>query len=166
MSVGYWFLCAFLGLAGFFPLVLLFHCEALFAPRKPGKGGHIAEVWLEWDVCRGSTLYRQRFQTQWMAALFAKFYAVQLDWVLPTHWRTTDYCGRPCLEKYAYGLKFGVRPVSEAEAVEFWSIWSPHLPGPQATRGNMLVHVRSLEKKKLLRRRVGETTQSLTYALT
>jgi hypothetical protein len=102
---------------------------AWMTPRKVGRGDYVAEVWLEWDICRGSTLYRQRFAYEWQAALFAKLYAMQLDYVLPTHWRTTDYHGRLCWEKYEYGIKFGVRQVTPHERDNFQLIWSPVMPG-------------------------------------
>lgn len=103
--------------------------QRVFAPRKAGSGDFVAEVWLEWPLCRGSTLYRQRFARQEQAALFAKFYAMLLDWMLPTHWRTTDYLGRPSLERYDYGIHFGVRAATSEEAQSFTPVWTTRLPG-------------------------------------
>ena len=103
--------------------------QRIFAPRKTGSGDFVAEVWLEWPLCRGSTLYRQRFAHQWQAAVFAKLYAMLLDWVLPTYWRTTDYLGRPCRERYDYGIYFGVRAATAEEAQSFAPLWTTTLPG-------------------------------------
>jgi len=93
------------------------------------EGGHVAEVWLEWPLCRGSTLYRQRLATEPQAARFARRMARVLDLVLPTHWHSTDYVGRPCLERYDYGIQYGVRPLTQAEHTTFSPLWSPVMPG-------------------------------------
>jgi len=111
------------------PLVVLLSGLGLLAPRKAGAGPFVAEVWLEWPVCRGSTLYRQRFRHHWVAAFFVKAYAKALDFYLPTHYRCSDWSGRPYLESYDYGIHFGVRETTPAEQAKFCPVWSPVLPG-------------------------------------
>jgi len=109
--------------------LLLFLSPQLLTPTKAGSGSFIAEIWLKWPVCRGSTLYRQRFRYHWMAHCFAKVYAVALDCFLPTHYRCSDCSGRSYMEKYDYGIIFGVRKATACEHAEFRPIWSPVLPG-------------------------------------
>lgn len=100
-----------------------------------GSGNYVAEVWLEWPICRGSTLYRQRFESQAKAERYARRAAALLDAILPTHWRSTDYLERPCREKYDYGIYFGVRDIAPSEMQSFSAIWSPQLPGHKGYDG-------------------------------
>jgi hypothetical protein len=62
-------------------------------PRVKTKGEWVAEVWLEWPICRGSTMYRQRFRFRWMARLAVRFHALLLDAHLPTHYRIRTGAG-------------------------------------------------------------------------
>lgn len=91
-------------------------------------GAYVAEVWLNWEICRGSTLYRARFHRQWQAALAAKFHAVWLDWVLPTHYRAEYSSGRRYWEPYGFAICFGVRAATSL-VQDRATLWSPHLPG-------------------------------------
>ncbi len=97
---------------------------------------HVAEVWLEWPVCRGSTMYRAQAKTEKGALLKAKLAAVQLDLLLPTSYPDTDWHGRPCRIPYDYGIKFGVRPLTEREQAEgVQAVWTTHLPGTREFAG-------------------------------
>lgn len=108
-----------------FELALLAHRRA-----TPHQGEHVVEVWLEWPLCTGSTLYRQRFRSRWMARLAMRAHALQLDLVLPTHWRTTDWSGRPYMERYDYGIRYGLRqPTPQEREVGVPSIWTCEMPG-------------------------------------
>jgi len=72
----------------------------------------VAEVWLDWELCRGSTLYRERFDDFDDAGTSAKKAAKDLDWVLANR---------------VFGIRWGVRRASKAD--NGLPIWSPHLPG-------------------------------------
>jgi hypothetical protein len=109
--------------------------QALMGPGTAGTGPYVAEVWLDWEICRGSTMYRQRFENKETAELFAKNAARYLDWILPTHWRTTDWSGRPYFEKYGYAIKFGVRSIDVVEDKDFQVVWATRLPGQQGITG-------------------------------
>lgn len=108
--------------------MLLMHAHQL-KPRKNRTGDWVAEVWLEWEVCRGSTMYRQRFRFRWTAYLAVRLRAILLDGVLPRFYRDTDWGGRPKMYEYEYGIHYGVRKLVEGEGREFHAIWSDVLPG-------------------------------------
>ncbi len=103
---------------------------------SPNRGEHVVEVWLEWPLCRGSTLYRQRFRSRWLAYASMRIHAMMLDMELPTHWRSTDWHGKPCLERYDYGIHYGMRkPTSSERELGVHTLWSPVLPGHQGHAG-------------------------------
>lgn len=105
--------------------------RAVFGPRK-----WVAEVWLEWPLCRGSTLYRSSFRWRWLAMLSARWHAWRLDTELPRGWRDIDYLGRPYWEPYEFGVYWGVRrPTPRERRFGAYSIWSPKLPGHKGYRG-------------------------------
>jgi hypothetical protein len=104
-------------------------------PRVKTKGEWVAEVWLEWPICRGSTMYRQRFRFRWMAYLAVRFHAFLLDAHLPTHYRDTDWSGNPCLYRYDYGIYYGVRKLAASECERFHPFWSVDLPGSKEYHG-------------------------------
>lgn len=79
------------------------------------RGDFVAEVWLEWPVCRGSTLYRGRYATRARAVDHARRAAQVLDSVLPRTYRAEDWGGKPYREAYDYGVRFGVRPLTTHE---------------------------------------------------
>ena len=76
-------------------------------------GPWVAEAWLEWDVCRGSVLYRERFNTMDDAARMAKGHARTLDYWLP--------------RRDGMGINWGVRRACDADTGH--AIWSPAMPG-------------------------------------
>jgi hypothetical protein len=82
-------------------------------PAHSPKGPWVAEAWLEWDICPGSTLYRERFDTRENAAWAAKAWAKELDWRLP--------------HRDDMGIKWGVRKACEFDTER--AIWSPYMPG-------------------------------------
>lgn len=110
-------------------ILFLTHSKQLLKPRRGRQGDWVAEVWLEWEVCRGSTMYRQRFSQRWMAYLAVRFHALVLDGLLPTHYWSTDWSGRPCRYRHEYAILYGVRQVLPAEAQDFHPVWSEDLPG-------------------------------------
>lgn len=102
----------------------------------PKEGDHVVEVWLEWPICTGSTMYRQRFRHRWVAYVAMRAHALMLDMELPTHWRSTDWSGRPCLERYDYGICYGMRRPTEGEREHgVPGIWSCVLPGHEDHAG-------------------------------
>lgn len=115
--------------------LFLMHSKQLLQPRKGRQGDWVAEVWLEWEVCRGSTMYRQRFSQRWMAYLAVRFHAIVLDGLLPTHYRDIDWSGRPCWYHHEYAILYGVRKVLPQEAKDFCPVWSEELPGKRGYRG-------------------------------
>lgn len=119
-----------LGLTGF-----LLYSEKLLKPRAGRSGEWVSEVWLEWEICRGSTMYRQRFSYRWTAYLATRLHALLLDMVLPSHYWNTDCIGRRCLYRHEYGILYGVRKVLPSEALEFSPVWSDVLPGHRGHSG-------------------------------
>jgi len=98
--------------------------------KQESLGPYVAEVWLDWEICRGSTLYRQSFHSKRMALLFAKVYAVMLDASLPKLYRVDDSEeGCPCFEHYNFEIKFGVRSMLESEASRFTPFFTSTMPG-------------------------------------
>jgi len=90
----------------------------------------VAECWLEWPVCRGSTLYRRSFKSARAAERSARRRAWLLDMLLPSHYRAEYSSGRPYMESYDFGIKWGVRmATSEESAKGVDRIWAPTLPG-------------------------------------
>ncbi len=114
--------------------MLLMHAHML-KPRKNRRGDWVAEVWLEWEVCRGSTMYRQRFRFRWTAHLSVRLRAILLDGVLPRFYRDTDWSGRPKMYEYEYGIHYGVRKLVEGEGQSFQPIWTDVLTGHRDHRG-------------------------------
>lgn len=90
-------------------------------------GPFVAEVWLEWEICRGSTLYRQRFRDQRCAERAVRKAAAKLDMALPSYYMDTDWSGRRVPYKYEYEIRFGVRPAVATDTTT--RIWSPVMPG-------------------------------------
>lgn len=78
-------------------------------------GDFVAEVWLEWPMCRGSTMYRGRFATAARAEAHVRGAARLLDMFLPKSYLTEDYSGRPYREPYDFGILFGVRALTPHE---------------------------------------------------
>lgn len=107
----------------------------LYAVRKKTEGDHVAEIWLDWGIGRGSTLYRQRFKTERGAYRAVRLRALLLDWALPTHYGATNWSGRRYFEKHEYALQWGIRQISPQECDEFRQIWSPSLPGDRYFSG-------------------------------
>lgn len=96
----------------------------------PGEGAHVVEVWLKWSLGQGSTLYRQRFRSRWVALLSLRYRAWLLDVVLPTHWVGEDYYGRRCVYPHEYGIAYGLRsPTADECEHGVAGFWSPALPG-------------------------------------
>jgi hypothetical protein len=97
---------------------------------KKSNGPFVAEVWLEWEICRGSTMYRQSFHSQRMAAIFAKLYAVLIDASLPRLYRVDDASDDgPVYERHQFEIHFGVRARVDGEAQRLSPIFSSTMPG-------------------------------------
>ncbi len=123
-----------LALAGFFFTVMRPYAPPTGRERDAQDDGpFVAEVWLEWEICTGSTLYRQRFSSEKAAERAVRSAAAKLDAVLPTHYVDIDWSGRRVPYKYEYEIRFGVRRAASNESTA--RIWSPALPGTQAYSG-------------------------------
>lgn len=101
----------------------------LLSPKSKSSGEWVAEVWLEWEIVRGSTMYRQRFRTKFGAWLFSKIYALFLDAYLPTGYWETTRGGTPYVEKYEFGIFYGIRKMYLGESTKFRKVFSPFMPG-------------------------------------
>jgi hypothetical protein len=88
---------------------------------------YVAEVWLEWEICRGSTMVRRKFKHLWTAALFAKIAAMIVDFHLPSYYRAEYSDGEPYLEKYGFEIHYGIRQLGENEI--YCPVWSLVMPG-------------------------------------
>lgn len=107
-----------------------------YVPKKKDAGQYVAEVWLEWPICRGSTMYRQRFNTQRGAYLAVRLHALLLDWHLPRYYWDIDWVGRALQLKHDYGIYYGVRQLNDEEREDgVRAIWSPVLPGEKDFSG-------------------------------
>ena len=97
---------------------------------------YVAEVWLEWDICRGSTMYRATAKTRHGAWLKAKIAAMKLDFLLPKFYWDTDWSGRRCRYAYEFGIHFGVRPLTDQEQQHgIRAIWTTVMPGSREFAG-------------------------------
>ena len=97
---------------------------------------YVAEVWLEWDICRGSTMYRATAKTRHGAWLKAKIAAMKLDFLLPKFYWDTDWSGRRCRYAYEFGIHFGVRPLTDQEQQHgLRAIWTTVMPGSREFAG-------------------------------
>lgn len=109
---------------------ILYFAPVLLRPGRNGGARYIAEVWLTCNGGRGSTMYRQRFDTMFMASMYAKLYALVLDIHLPTHYTVFNGGGRKVQEKHNYGIRFHVRHTTVGESGGFLDpIWTTVLPG-------------------------------------
>ena len=117
-----------------FSVGFLFLC--LSRPSVRNKGDFVAEVWLRWEICAGSTMYRKNFKTQRAAHIFAKLYAIILDGLLPRVYFSEGWGGGLIKNKYEYGISYGVRKMTEAERNgSFYRIYSTYLPGTDGFSG-------------------------------
>lgn len=108
-------------LVGFLLAVLAISGLVLVMPlvfSSPQKGGHVVEIWLEWPLCTGSVMYRQRYRWRWMAMLDMRIRAEALDWKLPHFWRTTDWNGKVIRISYDFGIAYGIRTPTAKESRE------------------------------------------------
>ena len=99
-------------------------------------GDFVAEVWLEWPLCRGSTMYRGRFATAARAETYVRSAARLLDTWLPKTYRAEDCLGRPYREDYEYGIQFGVRALTPHEREHGVSEFlTTRMPGQRGHQG-------------------------------
>ena len=125
---------SFIGfLAAFaFPL----YAPVLFRPRQRTTGDWVAEVYLNWEICRGSTMYRQRFRTKEGAARFARFHAWILDRLLPRYYFTEGWSeGSRVRNTYDFAICWGVRRLVGHETTRFSTVWATTMPGASDFHG-------------------------------
>ncbi len=131
-----WGICLLIVLAIFGVVGMPIYAPALLRPRSAkSQGRYVAEVWLNWEVCRGSTMYRQRFRTKWGAYLQVKLHAMALDMALPRYYQDTDWSGKRCLYKHGFDILFSVRTLAKVEETDFQPLWSVAMPGSQGYSG-------------------------------
>lgn len=133
--------CAGLAAVGIVALVLFAGVFALtgskwYAPRAGVHGQYVAEVWLEWSICRGSTMYRQRFASRTHAYLMMRLHAFLLDLHLPRYFWDIDWEGKALQVEHGYSLCFALRELTDEEAQSGVApVWSSVLPGYTNYRG-------------------------------
>lgn len=111
-------------------LAVLLLLQLLSVRSAPVGQEHVVEVWLEWPICRGSTMYRASFRYRWWAIAMMRYHALKLDWLLPTHYRASDWSGQSYLEKHEYGIYYGLRQPTEVERLHgVTAVWSTVMPG-------------------------------------
>jgi hypothetical protein len=111
-------------------------------------GSFIAECWLEWEICTGSTMYRAAFKSEEAAAAAAKRHAALLDALLPTHYQAEFSSGRRYMEKYCFEIRWGVRPLTAHEKEHgVHTLWTTIMPGTRGHAGeHASAHPLSLDK--------------------
>jgi len=120
---------------GALALAVLYFAPVLLRPGS-NRGEHIAEVWLTTKGGRGSTMYRQRFDTLLMAKLYVKLYAFVLELHLPTHYTVLDGKGNLVKKEHEYTINSGVRQTTVGElGAWFDAIWTAVLPGESKFAG-------------------------------
>lgn len=110
--------------------------------RQPGllqgdpNGTFVAEAWLEWEICRGSTMFRAAYSTAARAERAARLAAKLLDRELPLHYRAEYSNGRRYWESYGFDIRFGVRPLAPSEQRNgVFRIWTTDMPGTKEHQG-------------------------------
>lgn len=97
---------------------------------------YVAEVWLEWPICRGATMFRATARTKTRALVKAKLRAAMLDLLLPKTYPGEDWSGRRVSYSYDFGIMWGVRePTAHEAQVGVVPIWTTTLPGHQGHAG-------------------------------
>jgi hypothetical protein len=90
----------------------------------------VAEVWLDWSITRGSTMYRASARSPALAQLKAKTAAMVLNALLPRYFMDTDWRGNPCKVPIEANVNYGVREPTAAELKDgIKSIWATTMPG-------------------------------------
>lgn len=96
----------------------------------------VAEVWLQWPICRGATMFRATARTKKRALVKAKLRAAMLDLLLPRTYPGEDWSGRRCTYRYDYGILYGVRKPTEQEKQHgIRPVWTTALPGERGFAG-------------------------------
>lgn len=100
------------------------------------KPQFVAEVWLDWGVGRGSTMYRSSASSLRMAGLKVKLAALVLNLVLPTFYWGPSRTGRPVRYKHDFTICFGVRQPTSCETSDgVKTIWTASMPGTPGFAG-------------------------------
>lgn len=100
------------------------------------EGDYVAEAWLEWSICTGSTMYRGRFASEARAHAEVKSRAMWLDFLLPKYYRAENAAGRMYWESYDFSIRYGVRKLTEYEKAHgVQCFWTDKLPGHSSHRG-------------------------------
>lgn len=97
--------------------------------KARAHGMYVAEAWLSGESCAEVTLYRQRFRSRPVAAVFARLLAAALDLRLLAHHRDAVPIGHPAMRAHELSIQFGVRKLTPSEQQEgVRAVWLPVLP--------------------------------------
>lgn len=94
------------------------------------KNRFVAEVWLDWGIGRGSTMYRSTAKYQHLAALKARVATILLDLLLPKCFWGQSRTGRTVRYTHDFCIRYGVRQATALEQKEgVTAIWTCSMPG-------------------------------------
>lgn len=114
--------------------VLCFHTQDILNGDSEEK--FVAEVWLEWEICTGSTMFRAAFSSAKRAERAARLAAKLLDLVLPRAYPAEYSSGRRYYETYNFEIRWGVRAPTGMESERGVSrIWTTVMPGSSSHQG-------------------------------
>jgi hypothetical protein len=100
------------------------------------KNRFVAEVWLDWGIGRGSTMYRSTAKSQRLAALKAKVATLLLDLLLPKFFWGPSRAGRPVRYSHDFCIRYGVRQATALEQKDgVTAIWTCSMPGSPGFSG-------------------------------
>jgi hypothetical protein len=100
------------------------------------KPQHVAEVWLDWGIGRGSTMYRSSACSLRLASLKMKLAALVLNLVLPTFYWGPSRTGRPVRYKHDFTICFGARQLAAIELKDgVKTVWTVSMPGSRGFAG-------------------------------
>lgn len=100
------------------------------------KNRFVAEVWLDWGIGRGSTMYRSTAKSQRLAALKARLATMVLDLLLPKFFWGPSRTGRAARYSCGFSIQWGVRQATVLEQKEgVTAIWTCSMPGSPGYTG-------------------------------
>lgn len=100
------------------------------------KPQYVAEVWLDWGIGRGSTMYRSSACSLRLARLKMKLAALVLNLVLPTFYWGPSRTGRLVRYKHDFTICFGVRQLATLELKDgVKTVWTASMPGSRGFAG-------------------------------
>lgn len=99
-------------------------------------GTHVVDIWLDWEICTGSTMFRSAYATQARAVEAANYFAQLLDDRLPRTYSAEMCDGSKYREEYNFSIKWGIRQATEGERNHgVRRIWTSAMPGTTRHHG-------------------------------